>query len=331
MSFINEMSIIKTIRTHSEAINSLLICKNGNLISVSFGKIIFYSKQNLEVILRINEFKQFYISHINELHKNNTFIFCHNGFIVFETSEDNKTYKVLYSFNERFLFHKCIEFEYKSEDNNNIKYNLIISSLYGITIFNNGENKDKNGDFSLIKKLNNNEIVYVIFKINNNIFVSTSNARLAGGNNCLRFWSYDNFTNLKTINHLCCSSGNSSIAKYEDKILLVSLEKIEYFGYRKKELSNELNNINGIAVIDIKYQEVVQYIEMHNKIRSLLLTKNNTILAGSIFTVFQFQFNKGIFEIISEKEILNYINNVIVEIEENCFIIGSISKLIFVL
>ena len=97
------MKIIKTIRTHSEAINSLLICKNGNLISASLGKIIFYSKQNLEVILRINEFKQFYISHINELHKSNTFIFCHNGFIIFETSEDNKTYKVLYSFYERFL------------------------------------------------------------------------------------------------------------------------------------------------------------------------------------------------------------------------------------
>ena len=331
MSHINDMKIIKTIRTHSEAINSLLICKNDNLISASLGKIIFYSKQNLEVILRINEFKQFYISHINELHKSNTFIFCHNGFIIFETSEDNKTYKVLYSFYERFLFHKCIEFEYKSENNNNIKYSLIISSLYGICIFNSRKNKDKNGDFTLIKKINNNEIVYDIFKINNNIFVSTSNARLAGGNNCLRFWSYDNFQNIKTINHLSCSSGNASIAKYDEKILLVSLEKIEYFGYRKKELSNELNNINGIAVIDIKYQEVVQYIEMHNKIRSLLLTKNNTILAGSIFTVFQFKFNKGMFEIISEKEILNYINNVIVEIEDNCFIIGSINKLIFVL
>ena len=67
------------------------------------------------------------------------------------------------------------------------------------------------------------------------------------------------------------------------------------------------------------------------KIRSLLLTKNNTILAGSVFSVYQFKLNKGDFEIISEKELFNYINNVIVELEENCFIIGSINKLIFVL
>ena len=55
MFLINNMKIIKTIRTHSEAINSLLICKNGNLISANLGRIIFYSKLNLEVILHITE------------------------------------------------------------------------------------------------------------------------------------------------------------------------------------------------------------------------------------------------------------------------------------
>ena len=50
------------------------------------------------------------------------------------------------------------------------------------------------------------------------------------------------------------------------------------------------------------------------------LTKNNNILAGSIFNVIQFKFNNGNFEAIGEKEIFNYINNVIVEIEDNCFI-----------
>ena len=34
--------------------------KNANLISASMGHIIFYSKQNFEVILSITEFKQFY-------------------------------------------------------------------------------------------------------------------------------------------------------------------------------------------------------------------------------------------------------------------------------
>ena len=329
MSVINDMKIIKTIRTHSEAINSLLICKNGNLISVSSGRIIFYNKKNLEIILRITEFKQYYISHINELHKNNTFLFCHNGFLVFETSEDNKTYKVLYSFYERFLLYKSIEFDYINEINSECKYNIIISSTYGIHIFNSGNTKDMSIGYSPIKNININESVYNIFKLDNDTFISTSNTTLAGGNNCLRFWCFDNLTNFKTINNLTCSSGTSSIVKYNERILFVSLEKIVYFG--KRNIPNELNNINGIAIIDLKYLEVIQYIEMPFKIRSLLLTKNNTILAGSVFSVYQFKLNKGDFEIISEKELFNYINNIIVELEENCFIIGSINKLIFVL
>ena len=329
MSVIKDMNIIKTIRTHSEAINSLLICKNGNLVSASLGKIIFYDKKNLDVILRITEFKQFYISHIIELHKDNTFLFCHNGFLVFETSEDNKKYKILYSFYERFLFYKSIEFDYMNKINSEIKYSIIISSTYGINIFDSGKNEDMKTGWSSIKTLNNNESVYNIFKLDNETFISTSNSTLAGGNNCLRFWSYENYTNIKTINNLTCSPGTSSIVKYNERILLVSLEKITYFG--TKNLPNEVNNINGIAVLDLKYLEVVQYIEMPNKIRSLLLTKNNTILAGSVFNLYQFKFNKGNFDIISEKELFNYINNIIVEFEENCFVIGSINKLIFVL
>ena len=333
MSLINNMKIIKTIRTHSDAINTLLICKNGNLISASLSRIIFYSKQNFEVILRITEFKQFFISHINELHKNNTFIFCHNGFIIFETSEDNKSYKVLFSFYERFPFNKSIEFCYKNGNNENScnKYNIIIASIYGIYIFENKEIGDNKENYGLIKKINNNEIVNNIYKLDNNSFVSTSNTTLAGGNNCLRFWVFKDFINIKTLNNLTCSSGNSSIVKYNENILLVSLEKIHYFANKGKDKSKDLNNINGIAVIDLKYLEVVQYIEMHNKIRSLLLTRNNTILAGSVFSVFQFKFNKGYFQIISEKELFNYINNIIVEIEDNCFIVGSINKLIYVL
>ena len=330
MSLINNMKIIKTIRTHSEAINSLLICKNGNLISTSLGRIIFYSKKNLEVILRITEFKQFYISHINELHKNNTFLFCHNGFIIFETSEDNKTYKVLFSFWERFLFYKSIEFCYNYENSEN-KYNIIIASVYGIHIFEKKESDDDKGNYELIKKINVNEIVYNIYQLDNNSFVSTSNTTLAGGKNCLRFWSFKDFNNTKTVNNLTCSSGNSSIVKYNEKILLVSLEKIHYFANKGRDKSKDLNNIDGIALIDLKYKEIVQYIVMHNKIRSLLLSKNNTILAGSVFSIFQLKFNKGGFEIISEKELFNYINNIIVEIEENCFIVGSINKLIYVL
>ena len=133
--------------------------------------------------------------------------------------------------------------------------------------------------------------IYCIYKLDNNSSVSTSNTTLAGGKNCLRFWVFKDFINIKTLNNLTCSTGNSSIVKYNEKILLVSLEKIHYFANKGRDKSKDLNNINGIEVIDLKYLEVVQYIEMHNKIRSLLVAKNNTILAGSVFSIFQLKFN----------------------------------------
>lgn len=94
------------------------------------------------------------------MYKNNTFIFCHNIFIIFETSEDNKTYKVLFSFYERFLFYKSLEFGYKIDN----KYNIIIASIYDIYIFEKKENGDDKWNYDLIKKININEIVYNIIK-----------------------------------------------------------------------------------------------------------------------------------------------------------------------
>ena len=350
---INSMKIIKTIRTHSEPINTLLICRNGNLVSGSMGRIVFHSKENLETILRITEFKSFYIAHINELHKDNNFLICHIGFTIIETTNDNKKYKVLFSFYERFMMNKGIEFKHIYEtDKKEIKtkYSILISTVYGINIFeeesNNkitNENNQKDGkkkeenskenstnlSYKLVKKINQNEISYNIFQVNNDCFVSSSNSVLASGNNCLRFWSYKEMINIKSINHLFCSSGIYSIIKFKEK-LLVGLEKIPKYLIRNKKIEENLN-INGIAVIDLVYKEVVQLIETHNCIRSLLLAKNNTIIAGSTFKLIQYQFNDGIIEKISEKELYNYINNVIVEIEENNYITGSNNKLMIVI
>ena len=372
---LNSMEIIKTIRTHSEPINTLLICKNGNLVSGSLGRIIFYSKKNLEVILRITEFKEYYISHINELHKDNNFLICHNGFKILETTSDNKKYKVLFSFYERFMMNKSIEFEHKyiSESNKEeTKYSIIISTVYGMHIFEKSnnkiikeENKDNNKikdekkvnnsininnindenkkgkiesldndnnetNYTFVKKINYNEIVYNILQINNNCFISTSNSVLASGNNCLRFWSYTEMTNIKTLNNLFCSSGIYSIVKIKEKILLVGLEKIPKYLIRNKKIAENLN-INGIAVIDLEYNEIVQFIETHNCIRSLLLAKNDTIIAGSTFKLVQYKFNRGFIEKIGEKELFNYINNSIVEVDENIFATGSNNKLILVI
>ena len=357
---IKSMKVIKTIRTHSEPINTLLICKNGNLVSGSLGRIIFYSKKDLQVILRITQFKECYISHINELHKDNNFIICHIGFHIIETSEDNKKYKVLFSFYERFMMNKSLEFKhnYISKSNKQeIKYSILISTVYGINIFeeskienieddqnkkiendnNNNKNKEKdvnkeekNIKYNLIKKINEHEVVYNIFQINNNCFVSTSNSVLASGNNCLRFWSYDKMTNIKTLNNLFCTSGIYSIIKINENILLVGLEKIPKFLIRNKKIDESIN-INGIAIIDLIQNEVVQLVETHNFIRSLLLTSNNTIIAGSSFKLIQYIFNGGTIENIGEKELYNYINNVIVEVDKNTYATGCNNKLIYVI
>ena len=362
---LDSMKIIKTIRTHSEPVNTLLVCKNGNFVSGSLGRIIFYSKENFEVILRITEFKEYYFSHIYELHINNTFLLSYSGFKIIQTTNDNKKYQVLFSFYERFIMNKAIEYEYKfiSEDKKeNIKYNIVISSVYGIHIFEKTEknnkiekndNNDKNNkidanhekndinqkvkiesdntdlNYTLVKKINFNEIVYNILQISNNCFISTSNSVLASGNNCLRFWSYPEMSNFKTINNLYCSSGVNSVAKVEN-MLLIGLEKIPKYLFRSKIIDDKLN-INGIAVIDLENYEVVQFIETHNCIRSLLLAKNNTVIVGSTFNLLQFKFNRGIMEKIGEKELFNYINNVIIEVDNNTFVTGSNDKKIIVI
>ena len=356
---LDSMKIIKTIRTHSEPVNTLLVCKNGNFVSGSLGRIIFYSKENFEVILRITEFKEYYFSHIYELHIDNTFLLSYSGFKIIQTTNDNKKYKVLFSFYERFIMNKAIEYEYKyiSKDNKeNIKYNIVISSVYGIHIFEKTEKCEKNDkndkndgnnekndinqkvkiesdstdlNYNLVKKINFNEIVYNILQISNNCFISTSNSVLASGNNCLRFWSYPEMSNFKTINNLYCSSGVNSVAKVEN-MLLVGLEKIPKYLFRSKIIDDKLN-INGIAVIDLENYEVVQFIETHNCIRSILLAKNNTVIVGSTFNLLQYKFNRGIMEKIGEKELFNYINNVIIEVDNNTFVTGSNDKKIIVI
>lgn len=181
-------------------------------------RIVFYSKENFEVILRITEFKGIFFSHIYELHIGNTFLLSLNGFTIIQTTSDNKKYKILFSFYERFIMNKAIEYEYKyiSEDNKEkTKYSIVISSDYGIHIFEKTEknegndksnkidvNNEKNNindlNFNLVKKINFNEIVYNILQISNNCFISTSNSVLSSGNNCLRFWSYTKMANFKT-------------------------------------------------------------------------------------------------------------------------------------
>jgi len=356
---LDSMEIIKTIRTHSEPVNTLLVCKNGNFVSGSLGRIIFYSKENFEVILRITEFKEYYFSHIYEMHIDNTFLLSYSGFKIIQTTNDNKKYKVLFSFYERFIMNKAIEYEYKyiSKDNKeNIKYNIVISSVYGMHIFEKTEKCEKNDkndkndgnnekndinqkvkiesdnsdlNYTLVKKINFNEIVYNILQISNYCFISTSNSVLASGNNCLRFWSYPEMSNFKTINNLYCSSGVNSVAKVEN-MLLVGLEKIPKYLFRSKIIDDKLN-INGIALIDLENYEVVQFIETHNCIRSILLAKNNTVIVGSTFNLLQYKFNRGIMEKIGEKELFNYINNVIIEVDNNTFVTGSNDKKIIVI
>ena len=82
--------------------------------------------------------------------------------------------------------------------------------------------------------------------------------------------------------------------------------------------------------MNLVYNEIVQLIETHNCIRSLLLTSDNNIIAGSSFQLLQYKFNNGLIEKIDEKELFNYINNV-VEIDKNTLATGSNNRQIIVL
>lgn len=109
-------------------------------------------------------------------------------------------------------------------------------------------------------------------------------------------------------------------------MLLVELEIIPKY----KKIDDKLN-INGIAIIDLENYEVVQFIETHNCIRSLLLAKNNIVIAGSTFNLLQYKFNRGMLEKIGEKDLFNYINNVIIEVADNTFVTGSNDKKIIII
>ena len=312
------MILLKTLKTHSEPVNSILLLKNGNFASASSDKIVVYSKNDFTPILRITEFK-FYISHITELHTENTILFCHNGFSIIQLSDDNKKYKLKNSFTERYGMNKAIEYEYIKQ--NNKKYNLFISAIYGVHIFEIDENFDT---INFIKIINEQELVFNIFRLNKDMFIYTSNSMLSNGNNCIRFWNFEPLQNIKTINNLYCSPGIYSLAKFQENILLLGLEKNK----NSIKCVNDKYNINGIIIIDVIIYEIIQIIETHECVRSILVTKNNTVIIGSSFKIVEYKKNdeEGLLEQICEKELYNHINNVIIEISEGIFAIGSNDK-----
>ena len=110
-------------------------------------------------------------------------------------------------------------------------------------------------------------------------------------------------TNIKTINNLFCSSEVYSVTKYKEQLLLIRLEKIPKYLIRNNNICENLN-INGIAVINLEYNEVVQLIETHNSIRSLLLTSNNTLISGSTFKLLKYKFNQGMLKKLEKKSYL---------------------------
>ena len=317
------MILLKTLKTHSEPVNSILLLNNGNFASASSDKIVIYSKNDFNPILRITEFK-IYISHITELHSENTILFCHNGFSIIQLSDDNKKYQLKKQYTERYGMNKAIEYKYTSKSNK--KYNLYISAVYGVHIFEIDENFEK---VNLIKTINQEELVFNIFQLDKDIFIYTSNSMLSNGNNCIRFWNFEPLQNIKTINNLYCSPGIYNLSKFQENLILLGLEKNK----NSRKYVNDGYNINGIAIIDTIIYEIIQIIETHECVRSLLLTQNNNIIIGSSFKIVEYKKNEeeGLLEQICEKELFNYINNVIIEISKGIFAIGSNDKKIILL
>ena len=100
-----------------------------------------------------------------------------------------------------------------------------------------------------------------LLEIKPNIFAASSNEHLDNGENILKIFDLDNNekknNNEIIIKNLNCSTGRDSLCIVQkNKILAVGLQ---YFSDNKN--NNNKNMVNGIAIVDIYFYQVIQIIE----------------------------------------------------------------------
>ena len=235
----NENNLIKnnfkTLNNHTGYVLYLTVLKDGRLISSSGDKLInIYRKDSFDLQLSIKEHSD-YVYNVKQL-LNGKIISC---------SRDNSINIIKLINEDKYIL------EQKLNEHKNYVYNVIEireNELVSVS-------KDKTmkrwkiNDDNIFKctKTNifqNSESVCNIFKINENEFVTTSEEE-----KCLKFWNYNDFSNISTINNINTGFYIRELCIIEDDILCIGGFESNCFYLIKISTHQIIKNIVGPKII----------------------------------------------------------------------------------
>ena len=241
-------------------INNMIVLKNGNLcISSDLSVFAIYNlnkdNQRYEQISEIIPIKNCSINYITQL-SNELLVCCSKKLIIGELTDEDTKYNIIQTMDEfdNYSTVKVIELS------NN--YLATYDRGFQINIFTPVYNGDNNNiEYQLIfKRINKGEQLCSLLAlpqndINDVQYVSTSNYHYTTGKNCVKFYSSKkDYQCFDTIYDLSCSDFVNSLIMINKKILAIGIRNSYHFG-----TSN--SNENGIVLIDIKFRQVVTFIE----------------------------------------------------------------------
>ena len=136
-----------------------------------------------------------------------------------------------------------------------------------------------------------------ILEVKPNIFAASSNKKLEKGDNIIKFFDtnnkniYVNDDDNLIIKNLNCSTGRDSLAMiHKNKILAIGLQNFE-------NISEKNNFINGIALIDVDYYQIIQIIDeyrVHSMCVINMYINFNMLNKDNIFKIENFYIKRKI-------------------------------------
>ena len=250
---------IKTIYDNKKEIMNLIILHDGNFCTSSWDSSIkIFNSENYELLLKINEPKNNDVCYVTQLN-DDSLILCSNRIFKYKLSEDDKDFvleTVLSGYNDYII--KVIELNDSS---------LVTCDWeYKIKVWKRLKNTDDNIQYELVNSnINEGEHLSSLYKLNNNEFVSSSNAHLEKGNDALRFYD-NNYNNYKTIFNISCSELVDTLCQIDEKYLCVALQKWSS------------NQVKGIAIINLIKKQIVNTIQGDSMTCVALINSSDKII-----------------------------------------------------
>ena len=245
-------NIPKKILKEEDHVTCLLCLKNGYILSGQMnGMISVYNLKDLKPIVLIIEHCE-PISSLYELNDGTILTSSADGVLIkiklFLNEDNSRTKKYLVE----FVFYTNKEFIFKSIQMNNSDDILSCSISKELILWKKNEN-----DFELYKVhkiLLKDEIVWDIFQINKNIFITSGES--------IQCWDIKNYESIKKLNYNC--KGNNSIYKLSDELTGIFLKA-----------KGNILIFNNDDLIGIKIINLTEY-----SLSSLKLLNNKVIIVG---------------------------------------------------